>query len=144
MRLTRLLHRQAGLERAVVEGVRLDDDTDGEVLVISARPRKGAARRCGRCRARAPWYDRGWGRRRWRHLDFGTLRVVIEAAVPRVDCAEHGPTVIAVPWARHGARFTTAFEDTAAWLAARTSASAVTGLLRIAWRSVVAIVALRS
>ncbi|TWH65234.1 ISL3 family transposase [Micromonospora olivasterospora] len=140
MRLTRVLHRQAGLERAVVEGVRLDDDTDGEVLVISARPRKGAARRCGRCRARAPWYDRGWGRRRWRHLDFGTLRVVIEAAVPRVDCAEHGPTVIAVPWARHGARFTTAFEDTAAWLAARTSASAVTGLLRIAWRSVVAIV----
>ena len=52
----------------------------------------------------------------------------------------HGPTVIAVPWARHGTRFTTAFEDTAAWLAARTPASAVTGLLRIAWRSVIGIV----
>lgn len=52
----------------------------------------------------------------------------------------HGPTVIAVPWARHGARFTTALEDTAAWLAARTSASAVTGLLRVVWRNVVAIV----
>ena len=53
----------------------------------------------------------------------------------------HGPTVIAVPWARHASRFTTAFEDTTAWLAARTSASAVTGLLRIAWRSVTGIVA---
>jgi transposase len=140
VRLTRLLHRQVGLERAVIEGVRLDEDTDGEVLVISARPRKGAARRCGRCQARARWYDRGWGRRRWRHLDFGTLRVVIEAEVPRVNCATHGTTVIAVPWARHASRFTTAFEDTTAWLAARTSASAVTGLLRIAWRSVTGIV----
>jgi transposase len=67
--------------------------------------------------------------------------VVIEADVPRVNCGVHGPTVIAVPWARHGARFTAAFEDTAAWLAARTSASAVVALLRIAWRSVVGIVA---
>lgn len=140
MRLTRLLHRQVGLERAVVEGVHLAADTDGEVLVISARPRKGAAGRCGRCQVRARWYDRGWGRRRWRHLDFGTLRVVIEAAVPRVDCPTHGPTVIAVPWARHNTRFTTAFEDTAAWLTARMSASAVCGLLRIAWRSVIGIV----
>lgn len=140
MRLTRVFHRQAGLERAVVEDVRLEQDAGGEVLVVSARPRKGAARRCGRCRTRAPWYDRGWGRRRWRHLDFGTLRVQVEAAVPRVDCPVHGPTVIAVPWARHGTRFTTAFEDTAAWLAARMSASAVTGLLRIAWRSVIGIV----
>lgn len=140
MRLTRVLHRQAGLERAVVEDVRLDEDADGEVLVISARPRKGAARRCGRCQARARWYDRGWGRRRWRHLDFGTLRVVIEADVPRVDCPVHGSTVIAVPWARHACRFTAVFEDTAAWLAAHTSASAVTALLRIAWRSVTGIV----
>ncbi|MEU5940961.1 ISL3 family transposase [Micromonospora sp. NPDC047548] len=140
MRLTRVFHRQAGFDRAVVEDVRLDEDADGEVLVVAARPRKGATRRCGRCQARAPWYDRGWGRRRWRHLDFGTLRVVIDAAVPRVDCPVHGPTVISVPWARHGARFTAAFEDTAAWLAARTSASAVTGLLRIAWRSVIGIV----
>ena len=61
--------------------------------------------------------------------------------MPRVDCGVHGPTVIAVPWARHAARFTTAFEDTVAWLAAHTSASAVTSLLRIAWRSVTGIVA---
>ena len=41
----------------------------------------------------------------------------LAAPAPRVTCAEHGVTVIAVPWARHGSRFTIAFEDTAAWLA---------------------------
>jgi transposase len=134
------LHRQVGLERAVVEDVQLGEDHNGEVLIISARPRKGAARRCGRCQARAPWYDRGWGRRQWRHLDFGTLRVVIEADVPRVNCPVHGPTVISVPWARHAARFTAAFEDITAWLCARAPASAVAELLRVAWRSVTGIV----
>jgi hypothetical protein len=39
VRLTRLLHRQAGLERAAIEGVRLDDDTDGEVLLENAQAR---------------------------------------------------------------------------------------------------------
>jgi transposase len=44
--------------------------------------------------------------------------------------------VAAVPWARHGAGFTRAFEDTAAWLAVHTSQVAVAELLRVAWRSV--------
>jgi transposase len=44
--------------------------------------------------------------------------------------------VAAVPWARHGAGFTRAFEDTAAWLAVHTSKTAVGELLRVAWRTV--------
>ncbi len=44
--------------------------------------------------------------------------------------------VCAVPWARHRARFTWAFEDQAAWLAVNTSKSAVAELMRIAWRTV--------
>jgi transposase len=55
---------------------------------------------------------------------------MLEADVPRVNCRQHGPTVIAVPWARHASRFTTAFEDTAAWLTARAAASTVAQLLR--------------
>jgi transposase len=47
------------------------------------------------------------------------VRVKLEAAVPRVNCPEHGPTTVAVAWARHASRFTTAFEDQAAWLTAR-------------------------
>jgi transposase len=48
--------------------------------------------------------------------------------------------VAAVPWARPGSRFTTAFEDTAAWLVCHATLSVVAVLLRIAWRSVSAIV----
>jgi transposase len=49
-------------------------------------------------------------------------------------------TVAAVPWARHGAGHSRDFDDLAAWLAVRTSKSAVTELLRVAWRTVGSIV----
>jgi transposase len=49
--------------------------------------------------------------------------------------------VAQVPWARHGAGHTRDFDDQAAWLAVHTSKSAVVQLLRIAWRTVGAIVA---
>jgi transposase len=124
----------------VVESVVFEDTDDGDLLVVSVRPRRNAPPQCGRCGRRAPWFDRGGPRRRWRHLDFGAVRVVIEAAVPRVNCAEHGPTTVAVAWARHASRFTAAFEDTAAWLTARAPASAVAELLRTTWRSVNGIV----
>jgi YD repeat-containing protein len=44
--------------------------------------------------------------------------------------------VTAVPWARHGAGHTRAFDDTVAWLATQCSTSAVTELMRVAWRTV--------
>jgi len=129
-----------GVQRTVIESVRVEETDSGDFLVVAVRRRRGELPRCGRCRRPARGYDRGGGRRRWRHLDFGTVRVFIEADTPRVDCAEHGPTVAAVPWARHASRFTTVFEDTCAWLTARTAASTVAALLRVAWRSVTGIV----
>jgi transposase len=133
--------RLLGLRGTVIEAARIEDADDGDLLVVRVRPRRGELPRCGRCRRPARWYDRGGGLRRWRHLDFSTVRVVIEAHSPRVACAEHGPTVAAVPWARHASRFTTAFEDTCAWLTARTPASTVATLLRVTWRAVTGIVA---
>ncbi len=41
-----------------------------------------------------------------------------------------------MPWARHGSRFTRAFEDQVAWLACNCSKTAVAELMRVAWRSV--------
>jgi transposase len=73
-------------------------------------------------------------------LDAGTMRVYVEADAPRVSCAEHGVVVAAVPWARHGSRFRTAFEDTAAWLACHAALTVLAVLLRITWRWVSAIV----
>ena len=78
----------------------------------------------------------GDGRRRWRALDLGTTLAFVEADAPRVTCRRHGVVVCAVPWARHNARFTRAFEDQAAWLAVNTSKSAVAELMRVAWRTV--------
>lgn len=86
-------------------------------------------------------FDRGEGRRRWRGLDLGTLQVFLEADAPRVNCPAHGPTVIQVPWARHGVGHCRDFDHTVAWLATQCSKTAVVELMRIAWRMVGAIVA---
>jgi transposase len=129
-----------GVEKAVVEDIEFDEEA--ELLVAHVRPRARARARagCGRCGRRSPGYDRGEGRRRWRALDLGTVQVVLEADAPRVNCAEHGPTVAAVPWARHGAGHTRVFDEQVAWLATQCSKSAVTELMRIAWRTVGAII----
>jgi transposase len=131
----------------VVESVEAEEsgldggDGDGVVIVVYARPAKGHRQRCGICRRRCARFDNGEGRRRWRALDLGTLRAVIEADAPRVSCPEHGVIVAHVPWARHGAGHTLAFDDTVAWLATHCSKTTVVQLLRIGWRTVGAICA---
>jgi transposase len=122
-----------GLQRVVIEEVQFEQD--GE-LVVSVRPRAGERDRCPHCRRRCAGYDQGEGRRRWRALDLGTSFCLLEAWAPRVRCKRHGVVVAAVPWARHDARFTRSFEDQVAWLAVNTSQTAVSELMRIAWRSV--------
>jgi transposase len=127
-----------GVEKTVVEEVEFDEDE--QVLIAHVRPRRRACGRCGRCGRRSPWYDRGEGRRRWRALDLGTVQVHLEADAPRVGCRTHGPTVMAVPWARHAAGHTYVFDEQVAWLATQCSKSAVVELMRIAWRTVGAII----
>jgi transposase len=129
----RVWARLLGLRRVVVEDVRIGGE--GEVIV-SARPNWRERDRCGVCRRRSPGFDLGEGRRRWRALDLGTTFAFVEAEAPRVTCRRHGVVVCAVPWARHGSRFTRAFEDQVAWLAVNTSKTAVAELMRVAWRSV--------
>lgn len=136
MRWTTVLRRIAGLERTCLEG----GEFEGDDLVLRVRPEKRFRWRCPQCRRRRPGYDFGHGKRRWRSLDLGTIRTYLEAAVPRVECPVHGVLVAEVPWARPSSRFTRAFEDTVAWLAARTDKTAVTQLLRIAWRTVGSII----
>ena len=133
MRGTRVWARLLGLARAVVEDVQVG--AEGEV-VVSVRPGWRERDRCGICRCRSPKFDLGEGRRRWRALDLGMTLAFVEALAPRVTCRDHGVVVCAVPWARHDARFTRAFEDQVAWLAVNTSKTAVAELMRIAWRTV--------
>jgi transposase len=131
-----------GVEKTVVESVEFeegDEDGDGR-LVAHVRPVRGSRNRCGVCRRRCPRYDAGDGRRRWRGLDLGPVRVFLEADAPRVRCRDHGVVVGFVPWARHGAGHTLAFDETVAWLVTKCSKSAACELMRIAWRTVGSII----
>jgi transposase len=127
-----------GVEKTVIEDVEFDEEAG--LVVVHVRPVRASKGRCGICGARAGWYDRGEGRRRWRGLDLGAVRVFVEADAPRVSCREHGPTVRLVSWARHGAGHTRAFDQQVAWLATQCSKSAVSELMRIAWRTVGAVI----
>ncbi len=133
MRGGRVFARLLGLGRAVVEGVRLEEDGS---VVVAARPRRREASRCGRCGRRCPGYDQGEGRRRWRALDLGATRAYVEAEAPRVECREHGIVVARLPWARHDSWFTREFEEQVAWLATQCSKSAICELMRISWYTV--------
>ncbi len=137
MRGVRVWGRLLGLRHAVIEGARIDA---GE-LVVAVRPDWRERDRCGLCRRRCVRYDRGGGRRRWRSLDVGSTMVFLEADAPRVRCPVHGVVVAAVPWARHGAGHTRQFDEQVAWLATQCSKTAITQLMRIAWRTVGAIIA---
>ena len=108
MRKARVFGQVLGVQGMVVGDVtvQVDPDGDGEVLVVSVRPDAGAAGRCAQCRRRCPGYDAGVGVRRWRTVDTGTTRTVLEAEAPRVQCPEHGVLVAHVPWARPGAKCT--------------------------------------
>jgi transposase len=139
VRAARLWARLVGVEGAVIQHVWFDEQAGA--VVVTARPRKHLQGRCGVCGRRCPGFDRGEGCRRWRALDLGTVRAFVEADAPRVRCPEHGVVVVAVPWARHGARHPRGFDDAAAWLAVHTSKQAVGQLLRIAWETVGRVVA---
>jgi transposase len=138
VRGARVWARLLGVERAIIDDVELEDETGS--LVVRVHLQRRDRGRCGRCRRVCPGYDGGEGRRRWRTLDLGTTKAWIEAAAPRVRCPEHGIIVAAVPWARHGAGHSRAFDDQVAWLAGHCSKTAIVALGRIAWRTVGAIV----
>jgi len=84
-------------------------------------------------------HDRAW--RRWRHLDVGTQRCLVEYELRRVRCPDYGVRVEAVAWARSGARHTRDFEDLVAVMAQQMAKTPICSLLRIGWDTVGAIVA---
>ena len=139
MRDVSLWRSLLGVEGTVIEGVEFDEDA--QVVVAHVRPVSRQRGRCGVCRRRCPGYDGGSGRRRWRTLDLGTTVAMLEADSPRVKCRTHGVVVAHVPWARHNAGHTLAFDDQVAWLATQASKTTATELMRIAWRTVGAIIA---
>jgi transposase len=141
MRNSRVWARMPGAgSGTIIEGIGWEETPgrDGEpemTVVARVRVHKRRAGRCGVCGRRCPGYDK-CGRRRWRAPDLGLIRAVLEGGDPRVSCPEHHVVVAQVPWARHKARHTRAFEDTVAWLACVTSKTTICELMRIGWRAV--------
>jgi transposase len=130
-----------GVDRAtVIVKVSFEEEGDEDVVVVQVRQRRSKQPRCGKCGEVAPRYDRGEGPRRWRAHDLGLVRCYLEAEAPRVRCSSCGLVVAQVPWARHDARHTYAFDDYVAWLVTHTAKSTLVELLRIAWTTVGAIV----
>jgi len=105
-------------------------------LVVTLRQRSGRRGRCGRCGMVAPWFDNGGGTRSWRHLDVGLATSELVSDAPRVSCPEHGPTVVEVPWARHGSWFSRAFEDLVVFDAICSNKLAAARRYGISWRAV--------
>jgi len=130
VRASTLLRRTLGVTGLVVEDAAFAE----EGLIVMVRP-TWSLPRCGECGFRAPGYDRAEARR-WRHLGIGRLRIWLEYAPRRVECAKCGVKTEKVPWAEHRSRFTKDFEELVAYLAQVTDRTKVTEQVGISWRSV--------
>jgi transposase len=104
----------------------------------------GLRRRRGRPRCPCGWRATGayeCSVRRWRHLDLGANKLLLEAEIRRLHCQRCDRVrTEAVPWARPRARHSRDFEDVVAWLAQRTDKTTITRLLRTSWKTVTGIV----
>jgi transposase len=90
---------------------------------------------CPECGGKRSIRDFG-PRRKWRHLDTMNFETIIEAAVPRANCADCGVKTSAIPWAGKHSRFTLMFEAFAiAVLQAARSLDAGRKLLGLSWDS---------
>jgi transposase len=69
------------------------------------------------------------------------MRFKLRYAIRRADCPRCGVIVERVPWADPGSCFTHDFEEQVAYLAQKTDKTTIVDTLRVAWRTVGAIVA---
>jgi transposase len=93
--------------------------------------------RCPQCEAVCPSYDAR--ERRWRHLDTMQYRTILIAAVPRIECKEHGVLQSGVPWAEAESRFTALFEALAIDWMLEANLTAVGKMLCLSWDEVAGI-----
>ena len=130
MRATTAFNRMLRLPGASVIDVGFG--AEGVIVTVRLRRRRRVCSSCGQLGGQIH------GRRvkRWRHLDLGRTRCLIECELRRLWCRDCGVRFEAVPWARSGSRYTRDFEDVAAWLAQQMAKAPIAGLLRIAWDSV--------
>ena len=132
MRVQTAFNRMLRLPGASVSDV----EFGGEGVIVTVRPRR-RRKRCAGCGTSRRLRVKDRRVKRWRHLDLGACRCVIECELRRLDCRGCGELALeAVPWARARAPYTRDFEDLVAWLAQQMAKTPITRLLRIGWASV--------
>lgn len=136
MRATTLLTSLLGIQNTVVGGFDVEDG----MLVLHVHP-SWQNPRCSWCGRKCDGQYDAREDRKWRHLDFGGVRVQLRYDLRRVDCRKCGVVVERVPWSVDAdSRFTTDFEEQVAYHAQHTDQTAVEHLMGIAWRTVSRIV----
>jgi transposase len=134
VRVTTAFNTMLAIPGATVAGVTF---TPAGAVVRLRRRRKKLRCPCG-YETRA-CYDSSI--RRWRHLDLGACRLLLEAEIRRLSCRRCGRVrTEQVPWARPCARHTRDLEDVVAYLAQRVDKTTVARLLRVSWEAVANIV----
>jgi len=132
VRVTTAFNRMLRLAGASVIDVSFG--AEGVIVTVRLRRRRRVCSVCGQTGRGLEIHDRRVTR--WRHLDLGVNRCVIECELRRLRCRDCGVRVEAVPWARPGSRYTRDFEDVVAWLAQQMAKKPIAGLMRIAWDTV--------
>ncbi|MGH2746688.1 MAG: ISL3 family transposase [Actinomycetota bacterium] len=134
MRATTAFNKMLAIPGAGVAGVSF---TPEGVVVILRRRFRQLTCPCG-FKSRAV-YDSSV--RRWRHLDLGSCKLMLQAEIRRLDCPRCARVrTESVPWARPAARHTRDFEDVVAFLAQRVDKTTIARLLRVSWEAVANIV----
>ena len=125
--------------RTYIEHWPRKDRPPEKVLIIVVEPDEEMRQRCPQCgqRGKPVEYDVV----RWRTLDVHGKRTLLESALPRIICGEHGKVTAAVPWARHDDRFSRPFEEFAAWKAAHMPWTRAAAELRVTWEALANITA---
>ena len=132
MRVTTAFNRLLRLPGAAVIDVGFGGE--GVIVIVRLRRRRRVCSVCGQTGRHLEIHDRRV--KRWRHLDLGSSRCVIESELRLLRCSDCGVHLEAVPWARPGAHHTRDFEDVVAWLAQQMAKTPIAGLLRIGWDTV--------
>ncbi len=135
VRVTTAYNRMLGLPGAWIRDVAFG--AEGMIVTVCLRRK---APLCSGCGARG-LKIKDHRVTRWRHLDVGGGRCVIECRLRRLYCPGCGDLPEHVEWARGGARYTRDFDDLTAWLAQQMSQTQITKLMRIGWKTAGKIIA---
>ena len=127
MRVTTAFNNLLGLPGASVSDVCCS--AEAVVVSVRLRRRRRVCAGCGQTGPQLEIHDRRV--KRWRHLDLGASRCIIESELRRLRCRDCRTVRLEpVPWARPGAAHTRDFEDVVAWLAQQMAKTPIAGLLR--------------